>query len=449
MELAMNLVSDRLRLVIGLGETGNSVARYLHDQGMAFMLADTRENPPYLAEIKQAMPEVRVYLGECPKSVMQLVDEVILSPGLPLSHPLVRLAQEMDKNIISDIELWRRSISKPLIAVSGSNGKSTVVSLLSMMAESQGLKAASGGNLGYPVLQLDAQADIYIIEISSFQLDITDNLAADVACLLNVTPDHMERYASFRDYYQSKQRIFNQCKAVVYNRNDKLSVPLKMPEKFMGFSGGQPDINEFGIIERQDGTYLAQGHQTLINVKELKLIGQHNYKNILAALAIAKLQNWQLDQCITAIKDFGGLEHRSQLVAEKGEVIYVNDSKATNPAATHSSLLSMIEICSGTVHLILGGSSKNSDFTTLVDTIDKNKVNSYLIGEEGQVIYDALPASATKEICNDLPTAMQRIISQVQVGDAVLLSPACASFDAYDNFAVRGQHFIELVQSLS
>lgn len=450
----MNIVSDRLRLVIGLGETGNSVAKYLHDQGMAFMLADTRENPPYLDEIKAQMPEVKMYLGELPESVVDMVDEVILSPGLSLSHPFVQLAKNKDKNIISDIELWRRSLDKPLIAVSGSNGKSTVVSLLSVMAESQGLKVASGGNLGHPVLDLTADADIYIIEISSFQLDITSNLEADVACLLNVTPDHMERYDNFQDYYQSKQRIFDQCKSVVYNRNDKLSMPLKMPADSVCFSSSQPDINQFGIIERQGGSYLAQGHETLMNVKDIKLIGQHNYQNVLAALAVAKLQNWQLAECLEAIRNFTGLEHRCQWVAEKHGVTYFNDSKATNPAAACASLLSMIDICSGainngTIHIILGGSSKNSDFSELADVISKNKVSSYLIGEEGENIYNALPQSVTKTICGDLTKAMQEISTKVEPKDAVLLSPACASFDAYDNFAARGEHFIELVKQIS
>ncbi len=442
----MNIASDRLRLIIGMGETGKSVATYLHAQRMAFMLADTRHNPPYLDSIKKSMPEVRMYLGDIPKSAMQMVDEVILSPGLPLSHPLVQMAVEMDKHIISDIELWRRSITKPVIAVSGSNGKSTVVSLLSMMAKSQGLNVASGGNLGRPVLDMDTQVDAYIIEVSSFQLDITSNLAADVACLLNVTPDHMDRYESFRDYYQSKQRIFNDCKAVVYNKNDKLSVPLNMPANTICFSGAQPDINEFGIIERGEGTYLAQGHKTLIDVKELKLLGSHNYQNILAALAVAKLQGWQLDKCLQVIKNFTGLEHRCQWIAEKQGVIYINDSKATNPAAACSSLLSMSEIYKGTIHIILGGSSKNAKFTELVDAIEKNEVSSYLIGEEGQTIYDALPSSVNKEICKDLPTAIKVISGKAQKGDVVLLSPACASFDSYASFSARGQHFIEEVQ---
>ncbi|MBE8182940.1 MAG: UDP-N-acetylmuramoyl-L-alanine--D-glutamate ligase, partial [Candidatus Portiera sp.] len=180
--------------------------------------------------------------------------------------------------------------------------------------------------------------------------------------------------------------------------------------------------------------------------KELKLLGSHNYQNILAALAVAKLQGWQLDKCLQVIKNFTGLEHRCQWIAEKQGVIYINDSKATNPAAACSSLLSMSEIYKGTIHIILGGSSKNAKFTELVDAIEKNEVSSYLIGEEGQTIYDALPSSVNKEICKDLPTAIKVISGKAQKGDVVLLSPACASFDSYASFSARGQHFIEEVQ---
>ncbi|MCH9664235.1 MAG: UDP-N-acetylmuramoyl-L-alanine--D-glutamate ligase [Gammaproteobacteria bacterium] len=449
----MNIVSDRLRLVVGLGETGKSVASYLHEEGMAFMLADTRENPPHLAAIKRRMPEVRIYLGDLPKSVMQMVDEVILSPGLPLSHPIAQLARELDKPIISDIELWRRSVTRPVIAVSGSNGKSTVASLLSLMGEAQGLRVASGGNLGCPVLDLDKQADLYIIEISSFQLDITTNLAADVACLLNITPDHMERYNSFGDYYHSKHKIFNGCGAVVYNRGDKLTRPLELPAASTCFSGGQPDLNEFGIIERQDGIYLAHSHKTLINVNELKIIGQHNYQNILAALSVAKLQDWDLAKCLAAVKDFKGLEHRCQWVAAKNDVVYINDSKATNPEAACASLLSVAAMCRGNIHMILGGSCKNADFSALTAAIskvgDKKQVMSYLIGEEAENLNGVLTNTAHNEMCASLPDAMNKIVAAVKPSDMVLLSPACASFDAYDNFAARGEHFMELVGAIS
>lgn len=441
----MNIVSDRMRLVIGLGDTGWSVAQYLHKHNLSFMLADTRLNPPHLAKLKREMPEIKLFLGELSPGVIGLADEIILSPGISLSHPLVAELAAQNKNIISDIQLWRRTIDKPLIAISGSNGKSTVVSLLAHMAKAQAIDAEVGGNLGKPVLAFSSSAQTYIIEISSFQLDITTELNADIACLLNVTPDHMERYDTFMDYYKSKQKIFNGCRAVVYNKQEKLTRPLKLPATNICFSSSQPDINEFGIITRGDKSYLSYGVEALIEVNQLKLIGEHNHKNILAALAVAKLRDWDLETCVKSLSNFTGLPHRCQLVGNIDGVTYINDSKATNPEATSATLQSMLR-CFATIHLILGGSSKKANFTKLAQIIAEHKVNVYLLGEEGERINQVLPQGVNKYLCNEMPAALELIKAQAKSGDMALLSPGCASFDAYDNFATRGDDFIQQVK---
>ena len=452
MEMAINLTSDYMRLVFGLGDTGWSVAKYLRKRGSAFVLADTRSSPPHLADAQREMAEVEVFLKEIPPSIMKMVDEVVLSPGIDLSHPLVREMRALSKRIIGDVELWRHSVTQPVIAVSGSNGKSTVTSLLAAMAKAQGINAEVGGNLGKPVLSFRDDAELYIVELSSFQLDLTQNLEADVACLLNVTPDHMERYPDFIDYYNSKQRIFNGCKAVVYNKQDKLTRPLKMPLKNICFSASQPDINDMGIISRGDLTYLCEGTKVLLDTREIKIIGRHNHLNVLAALATAKMLGWSLEKCLEGVKSFTGLPHRCQRVGEVNGVIYINDSKATNPDATYNSLSSMIAMrnsSGGAIHLILGGSSKEADFSKLLSIACNHGVRFYLIGEEGKRINSMLGESEDKLMCGDLAAAVESIYAAAQPKDIVLFSPACASFDAYPNFAARGDDFIGLVNSLA
>ncbi len=455
MEAAVKIASDRKRLVVGLGETGWSVARFLHAQGMDFIMADSRDDsktpPPYLSQMKNSMPDAELYLGNVPPSLMAAVDEVVLSPGMALSHPIAKLAHNMGKSIISDIELWRRSLRKPLIAVSGSNGKSTLVTLLDLMAKRQNINSALGGNLGTPVLDLNPNADLYIIEMSSYQLDITANLDASVACLLNVTPDHLERYGSFINYYQSKQRIFSGCKAVVYNKEDMLTRPMAAPAgKVLSFSGNQPDINEFGILQRKDGKYLAYGGNLLLPVAELNITGLHNYKNILAALAIAKLLDWSIDDCLKVATEFTGLPHRCEKVGEVNGVVYINDSKATNPEAACAALQSLAATTAGRIHIIIGGSHKGANFTQLAECIKNYKAVAYLIGEEAERLDNCLHANTQRIMCpGGLREALSIIKQKAQAGDLALLSPACASFDSYKNFVERGMDFASAVGELS
>ena len=441
-------------MVFGLGETGWSVARYLHKHEQDFVMVDTRPEPPYLAELKREMPDV-LFVGGISESgcadLLAEVDEVIMSPGLDLVHPVVAFMRERDIPIISDIEFWRRGLAadKAVLAISGSNGKSTVASLIAKMGEAQGLKVELGGNIGKPVLNLADDADIYVIEVSSFQLELTQDLNATVACLLNITPDHMERYANLQEYYEAKQRIFTGCKAAVYNREDKLTRPLRLPQDNSCFSGGQVDIGQFGIISRGAKSFLCQGANTLLDTAELKLQGAHNHRNILAALAVAELNGWELDKSLAVAKDFTGLPHRYQLVHEEEGVRYINDSKATNPDAARASLMAALNDgggLSGELHLILGGSSKQADFSKLAEDINKHeKVRTYLIGAEAENLARLLPNK--HKICGDLAVAVSEIRAAAKSGDTVLLAPACASFDQFANFAERGEEFTRLLQN--
>lgn len=447
---AAKITTDRFRLVIGLGETGWSVARYLAKKQLPFAVADTRKEPPYGSSFRQQLPDVPHSLGSVDDQLMRRADEIILSPGISHSHSFVVKAKAWGKPIISDISLFRNAVSQPVIAVSGSNGKSTVTSLLSFIAKQQGINAASGGNLGTAALDLmDEKVEVYILELSSFQLELTHQLAATVAGLINVTPDHNERYENFQQYYQAKQKIFERCEAAVYNKSDKLSLPLFVPQEggATAVGLGPPDQGEWGILTRKGEDYLAAGVNLLMPVSAVKLLGKHNRINVLMALAIADKMGWPQEASLAAVRKFRGLPHRCEWVARIDGVDYINDSKATNPAATCSALEGLAPSYKRT-HIILGGSGKQADFSPIKEAVTTYPTTAYLIGEEAERIKQALGNQSSIEICSDMVDAFQRASRNASQGDMVLLSPACASFDSYDSFVARGDHFKSLVAGL-
>lgn len=446
---ALKIATDRFRLIIGLGETGWSVARYLDRAGVPFAIADTRAAPPYAAELRRKLPKITCSLGGVDERILQQADEIVLSPGISHNEDFVRKAKSWGKPIISDISLFRSAVSKPVIAISGSNGKSTVTSLLAAMAARQQLNVAAGGNLGTPVLDL-IRSDIhaYVIELSSFQLEMTHQLKASVACLLNVTHDHQDRYAQFIDYYRAKQKVFEKCAAAVYNKEDRLTVPLFGPAQgSLAVGLGPPDKDELGILSKKGEPYIAAGVDLLMPVKKIRLLGKHNLLNVMMALAVAQKAAWSLAECLIAAQEFQGLPHRCEWVSKIKGVDYINDSKATNPGAACTALDALSDD-HAQVHIILGGASKQADFTDMRRSIEKHKAAAYLIGEEANRLDLSLGPQIRKEICKDLEDAVLRATRQARAGDLILLAPACASFDAYSGFAARGDHFKSLVHSL-
>ena len=447
---AVKIATDRFRLVIGLGETGWSVVRYLAQNQLPFAVADTRRNPPYASSLQQQLPKVSCSLGYVDEKLMQYADEIILSPGISQNEDFVLKAKALGKPIISDIALFLRSVSEPVIAVSGSNGKSTVTSLLAQMAARQGLATATGGNLGTPVLDLIRKdVTVYILELSSFQLELTHQLAAKVACLINVTPDHEERYERFQDYYHAKQKIFEKCEAAVYNKSDKLTLPLFAPQKggTAAVGLGPPDIGEWGILTKSGEEHLAAGVEFLMPAKDVGLAGKHNLINVLMALAVASKANWSISHCLEVVREFRGLPHRCERVGRIRGVDYVNDSKATNPAATRAALDGLAGDYKH-IHILLGGKSKQADFTPIRQSLEHINATAYLMGEEAGRLSQSLGVKTHIEICADMTDAFLRSSQNANSGDLVLLSPSCASFDMYDNFAARGDHFRSMVCSL-
>ncbi len=456
------IASSKLKMVVGIGATGLSVARHLSQLGERFVMLDTRQQPPYLAQLKNEMPDVPVALGEFDIDSFDGADEIILSPGLSRQIPAVQAAINLDIPVISDIELFARSANVPIIAITGSNGKSTVTTLVGEMCAAAGKKVGVGGNLGTPALELlDEQSELYVLELSSFQLESVYSLNAEVAMVLNVSPDHMDRYQSLLDYHQAKHRIFGGARQVVVNRADKLSVPL-VSEKVKQWSFGvdRPDYSGFGLVEQDGEPWLAYQFDRLMPESDLGIKGRHNTSNALAALAIGSAVGLPMDTMLRVLREFRGLSHRCQTVTELNGVTYINDSKATNVGATLAAIqgLSGEQGLSGNddkteskLILIAGGQAKGQDFSALAQALAGSVKRLVLLGEDAKIIGDAVESvkgSVDTAYAADLTEAVKLSHEIAQSGDIVLLSPACASFDMFSGFAERGEQFIAAVSGI-
>lgn len=440
-------------LVIGLGLTGLAVARYLSSQGKSFSLADTRLHPPGLEEAKQEWPEVSIWLGPLDASLTCAASCLVVSPGISVQSSAIQTAKDEGVEVIGDIELFCRHLSaqqQPLIAITGSNAKSTVTSLVAAMAEAAGLKVGMAGNIGIPVLDLLVlpQPDIYILELSSFQLETTFSMHATAACLLNISDDHLDRYASIEDYVFAKQRIYHLCKNAIYNREDAQTLPihgLTAPKLNFGLSAPTNE-SELGLAELATGQWLMRGREPLMPAAEVPLVGQHGLANTLAAFALGLAVGLPVAAMRKATQSFSALPHRCQLVAVKQGVSFYNDSKATNLGATLAALAGLAQ--EKPVWLILGGQAKGQDFTPLTQALHLNVAGVALIGIDADILADFIPATLVRQKCASLPEAVSWLAQQAQSGEQVLLSPACASLDMFTSFEQRGEVFTQCVLSL-
>ncbi|MDD7804054.1 MAG: UDP-N-acetylmuramoyl-L-alanine--D-glutamate ligase [Endozoicomonas sp. (ex Botrylloides leachii)] len=448
----MSLISSSCRrIIIGLGKTGLSCVRYFSRQGLPFSVVDSRVSPPGLDVLQRDYPDVPIFTGGFKRELLLAADELIISPGVALAQPEVAEAIKAGAHAIGDVEIFCRLITdKPIIAITGSNGKSTVTSLLGKMAHLAGINAAVGGNIGVPVLDLIEQpADLYILELSSFQLETTHSLRAEAATVLNISPDHIDRYASFADYHRAKQKIYRGCKTAVYNLEDPLSAPL-LPKltHCSGFTTGEPDLAQFGLRDEHETTWLCKGLERLLDTKQLKMKSRHNYANALAALALGEAVDMPLKPMLEAISQFPGLPHRCQWVADISGVSWFNDSKATNIGATIAAIGSVGEQISGHIILLAGGDGKGADFSELQPVIREYVGHVILLGQDADLLEAALSSCVPVSRATDLHSAV-RVASTVSAqGDAVLLAPACASTDMFNNFEDRGNKFIQNVHEL-
>ncbi|USD66709.1 UDP-N-acetylmuramoyl-L-alanine--D-glutamate ligase [Vibrio sp. SCSIO 43136] len=427
-------------LVVGLGITGLSVVRYLHREKpkWSVKVIDTRENP---AGAEHLPDDVELHCGGWQQEWLMEADLIVANPGIALATPELQPAIAKGTAVIGDIELFAQAVQKPVIAITGSNGKSTVTDLTGVMANACGVNTAVGGNIGVPALDLlEQDADLYVLELSSFQLETTSSLKLVAAAYLNLSEDHMDRYQGMADYGAAKQRIFAHSQVAVVNRQDKATFPNA------GFGGqvvtfGQ-DQGEFGLIEHQGKTWLAQHASPIIVADELALIGQHNLSNALVVMALLTAAGIDYQQGMDALRSYCGLTHRCQVVAQCDGVKWVNDSKATNLASTLAAL-SGLE-CAGTLHLLVGGDGKGADFTELAKPLAQIKVELHCYGRDGEAFMDLHPSAQRWQTMDE---ALANIAPRTTAGDIVMLSPACASFDQYPNFMKRGDAFTGLAQS--
>jgi UDP-N-acetylmuramoylalanine--D-glutamate ligase len=434
-------------LVLGLGVTGLSVARYLKRKGIDARFFDSRSEPPGLTALRGLVPDADVILGDDMRAALRNVNRIIVSPGVADSEPLLKAARESGIEVVSDIELFAREASAPIAAVTGSNGKSTVTTLLSLMCDAAGKSALAGANLGEPALDLLEKdpPDFYILELSSFQLQRTQKLPATVAVLLNISADHLDWHTNETDYRSAKYRIFRDARAAVINRADAdVAKHVANDTQVISFGLDAPEEGHYGLREEDGIAFLARGEQLLLATSQLALLGRHNQLNALAALAAGELMGLEMSPMLQVLAEFPGLAHRMQPVAHRRGVNYVNDSKATNVGAAVAS----IDSIDGPIVLIAGGQAKGANFTALSAALTDRLRAAILIGSDANTIADALGYGSAVFMADDIEDAVSRAAALAEPGDTVLLAPACASFDQFANFEARGDAFCRAVRGL-
>jgi len=432
-------------MVVGLGATGLSVARYLQRADIKATFFDSRDEPPGIDELAEISPDAKVFLGG--KRLPRGIERIIASPGVSDRHPLLQRALKMNLEVVSDIELFAREAEAPFVAITGSNGKSTVTTLLYHMCRADGRETLAGGNLGEPALDLLTQdkPDIYVLELSSFQLHRTQDLPAAVAVLLNISPDHLDWHADENEYRQSKYRVYQDAEAAVFNRADDEAVKhIENCKRVVSFGLDAPEAGHYGLRVDEDQTYLACGETLLLSTRELAMYGVHNQLNALAALAAGDLLGLDLAAMLRVLVEFPGLPHRMQLVARVAAVDYINDSKATNVAAAVAS----IESVDSMLVLVAGGDSKGGDFSDLSGAVEEKLRGAVLIGKEAEKIAHALDTVMPVHFADTMGAAVSMAAKCAESEDTVLLAPACASFDMYDNYMERGDAFCTAVEAL-
>jgi UDP-N-acetylmuramoylalanine--D-glutamate ligase len=514
---------SRYAVIVGLGRTGVSCARYLHARGWRLAMTDTRANPPELARLGELDPGIPVRLGGLDVGLLAGAELVVASPGVSLAEPFFVEARRRGVEVVGDIELFARAADAPVVGITGTNGKSTVTTLVGRMAARTGLRVRVGGNLGEPALNLLEPASgggpvgagagaavtgaavlggaaaaaggaigavpdvvgigpgsapavasvvaasaavgasqptqLYVLELSSFQLEATSSLALKAAVVLNVTPDHLDRYASVEEYAAAKARIFDRCETAVINLDDPLVVAMPRPgQKTLGFSlRSTPgadyacQVADAGLRRpshprMRDGEWwLTRKGEPLLALAAMKIKGLHNAANALAALALGEALGLDMQVMLEELTTFPGLPHRSQWVAEIGGVTYINDSKGTNVGATVAAVSGM----AGPLVMIAGGDGKNQDFSELADVFRGKVRHTVLIGRDANAIARVLGGVCTFETCATLEEAVRAAARAARPGDTVLLSPACASLDMFRDYTHRGAVFTQTVKELA
>ena len=453
-------------VVVGLGKTGASCLRFLSKRGIAVSATDSRRHPPGLAELGSLADSLDLRLGGFDLSLLDDASQVLMSPGVSLEEPIARAARDRGIEVLGDVELFARNVRAPVIGVTGTNGKSTVTTLVARMAAGAGRAVLAGGNLGVPALDLLDQPvpDLYVLELSSFQLETTSSLQLRAAVVLNVTADHLDRYASVAEYALAKSRIFAKAATVVLNADDplvarmeseratrntvarSLSIPAGQSDgavRTVTFSVAQPEA-DYSLLRRGGQTLLARHGQALLDVARMKITGLHNAANALAALALGDAVGLPMPAMLEALESFPGLAHRSEWIADVAGVRFVDDSKGTNVGATIAAVAGM----PGPLVMIAGGEGKGQDFTPLAAAFRGKVRHVVLIGRDAPLLAAALKGVCTTQIAASMEEAVGLAAAAATAGDTVLLSPACASLDMFRDYGHRGDVFAAAVRTL-
>jgi UDP-N-acetylmuramoylalanine--D-glutamate ligase len=431
-----------------LGRTGQSVIRHLLSRGWVVSATDSRSDPPGLAALRDEAPALRIATGGLDVSMLANVDYVIASPGLAQSDPFFVAARARGLPIIGDIELFARSGAAPVVGITGTNGKSTVTTLVARMAGRAGLAARAGGNLSPPALELleGGTADVYVLELSSYQLETTHSLQLAAATVLNVTPDHLDRYATLADYAAAKARIFERCGVAVINLDDPLVAAMARDgQRTLTFSLHADRGADYCVQNEAGVDWLCHRGRRLLRMDSMRIVGSHNAANALASLALGDALGLDSAAMIAALQDFPGLPHRAAWVADVAGVRYVDDSKGTNVGAT----LAAVAGFKGPLLLIAGGDGKQQDFSPLRAAFSGKVRHVLLIGRDAPQLEAALQGACATERCDTLEAAVIAAARVAQPGDTVLLSPACASVDMFRDYAHRGDVFADAVRRLA
>lgn len=428
-------------VIIGLGLTGLSCVDFFCTRAVTPRVMDTRFTPPGLEKLPVDIPR---HLGSLNEAWLLEATLIVASPGISLSHPALSAAANAGIAIVGDIELFVREASAPVVAITASNGKSTVTRMVAEMATSASWQVGVGGNIGLPALMLlDMPRQLYVLELSSFQLETTYSLQAAAATVLNISEDHMNRYPlGFQQYRTAKLKIYHNAVVCVINADDALTLPMRGNDaRRLSFG---VEHGDYYLSQRAGKTWLMARGKPLLNCAEMTVDGRHNYTNALAALALADAIGIPHAASLSTLRQFRALSHRFELVHDRHGVRWINDSKSTNVGSTKAALNGLT--VKGTLHLVLGGDGKSADFTPLSPLVQDNRVQLYCFGQDRVQLASLRPDDAT--LTETLEQIMKIIGTRVNAGDMVLLSPACASLDQFSNFEVRGEVFTRLAREI-
>ncbi len=444
----MKRKNNHLKIVVGLGKTGLSIIKYLLKNNRIEEIAaiDSRKTPPLLKYFLTNFPPITYQLGDLDHRFLSQATELLMSPGVSLEEPSIKKCMAQGIKITGDIELFSRATQKPIIAITGSNGKSTVVTLVGEILKNHGFQVGIGGNLGTPALELLQQNnECYVLELSSFQLETITSLGAKVAAVLNISEDHMDRYPTMQKYGATKLRIYDNAKIKIVNLDDpQITFPNHTPGTTISFSIANPNA-DFYVLEN----HLAHRSKKLLAIDDLKIRGMHNVKNALAAMAICKAMDIPDATMVATLCSFTGLPHRCQWIRTKADVSWYNDSKATNVGATKAAIEGLgINISGKKIILIAGGLGKGADFSPLATALIKHVKLIILLGQDATLIHATLASSGNFLYADSMAMAVNLANCNARAGDLVLLSPACASLDMFHNFEHRGDTFINEVNKL-